>query len=237
MHRFVWDLHYAPPKSLNHEFPISAILRDTPIYPLGAWALPGKYTLELTVDGKKYYADLKVEMDPRIKTSMDDLGKQFDMETGAIYGMNQSYEALRHVQSLRAQLKDRAARAGKGTLADAIAALDKKAAELEGAAQSAFFGLPPSGRQPENLSTLNQHFGSILSVADSADAAPTTQATSVYREFEEALKSLLDRWSNIHQTDVAALNGLLKSAGLASVDPNAPPKADPSADEDGDDEP
>jgi len=151
--------------------------------------------------------------------------------------MNESFVALQQVRSLRAQLKDRAARAGKGTLADAIAALDKKAAELEGAAQSAFFGLPPSGRQPENFSTLNQHFGSILSVADSADAAPTTQATSVYREFEEALKSLLDRWSNIHQTDVAALNGLLKSAGLASVDPNAPPKADPSADEGGDDEP
>ena len=30
MHRFVWDLHYAPPDSLGHEFPISAILHDTP---------------------------------------------------------------------------------------------------------------------------------------------------------------------------------------------------------------
>ena len=39
MHRFVWDLHYAPPDSLEHEFPISAIVHDTPKYPLGAWAL------------------------------------------------------------------------------------------------------------------------------------------------------------------------------------------------------
>ncbi|HVS74271.1 MAG TPA: hypothetical protein VHE23_02505, partial [Candidatus Acidoferrales bacterium] len=52
MHRFVWDLHYAPPDALEYEFPISAIYRDTPKYPLGAWALPGQYTVKLTVGGK-----------------------------------------------------------------------------------------------------------------------------------------------------------------------------------------
>src|SRR5882762_9505604 len=34
MHRFVWNLHHAPPDALEHEFPISAIYRDTPRYPL-----------------------------------------------------------------------------------------------------------------------------------------------------------------------------------------------------------
>src|SRR4029079_15353778 len=29
-HRFVWDLHYPPPKVLAHEYPISAIFGDTP---------------------------------------------------------------------------------------------------------------------------------------------------------------------------------------------------------------
>ncbi len=36
MHRFVWDLRYAPPKSLQHEYPISAIYRNTPEEPRGA---------------------------------------------------------------------------------------------------------------------------------------------------------------------------------------------------------
>jgi len=44
MHRFVWDLHGETPKSLNKEFPISAITHDTQLLPLGAWALPGSYT-------------------------------------------------------------------------------------------------------------------------------------------------------------------------------------------------
>jgi len=145
-------------------------------------------------------------MDPRIKTPPADLRKQFEMQSGSVEGMNESFEALSQVRSVRAQLKERAAKAGKGALAHAIAALDKQAAELEGAAQSNFFGLPPGAKQPENFSSLNQHFGGILSVADSADAAPMTQATAVFMELEEALGKLIARWSKIRQQDIPALN-------------------------------
>jgi len=237
MHRFVWDLHYPPPDALEHEFPISAIYRDTPLYPLGAWALPGNYTVKLTVEDKSYKQPLVVKMDPRISTPLADLAKQFEMESGAVEGMNESYETLQQVQSVRAQLKDRAAKAGKGALANAIAALDKQAAELAGGAQSAFFGLPPSGKQPENLSTLNQHFGAILAVADSADVAPTTQATVVYKELEGALQALLTRWTKLKQDEIPNLNTQLKKANLPPIDPNLPLANRPSAEEGGDDEP
>ncbi len=237
MHRFVWDLHYDSPKSLSHEYPISAILHDTPKYPLGAWALPGEYTLELTVDGKKYHQTLRVKMDPRIKTSMNDLAKQYDMQMGAVAGMNKSFEALAQVRSVRTQLKERAMKAAKGAVADAIAALDKQAAELEGAAQSNFFGLPPGAKQPENFSTLNQHFGGALAAADSADTPPTTQATAVYKELEENLGKLVAQWTKIRQQDIAALNAELKRAGFTAVDPNKSPEVSPSEDADGDDQP
>ena len=237
MHRFVWDLHYPPPDSLGHEYPISAIYHDTPKLPLGAWALPGNYTVKLTVDDKSYAQPLAVKMDPRITASLTDLAKQFEMQSGAVEGMNESYETLQQVQSVRAQLKDRAAKAGKGAPGNAIAALDKQAAELEGGAQRSFFGVPPSGKQPENLSTLNQHFGAILAVGDSADAAPTTQATAVYKELGDALESLLSRWTKLRQDEIPNLNTLLKKANLPPIDPNLAPANRPSADEDGDDEP
>jgi hypothetical protein len=176
-------------------------------------------------------------MDPRIKTSLADLRKQFEMQSGSVEGMNASFEALAQVQSVRAQLKERAAKAGKGTAVDTIAALDKQAAELEGGTQSNFFGLPPSGKRPENFSTLNQHFGGILGVADSADAAPTTQATAVYKELEYALQTLLSQWTKMRQQDIPALNVELKKAGLSPVDPNKASDRAPSADADGDDEP
>ncbi len=237
MHRFVWDMHYAPPESLEHEFPISAIYRDTVKYPLGARALPGNYTVKLTVGGKSYTQPLVVKMDPRITASLADLRKQFETESGSVEGMNQSYEALAQVRSVRAQLKELAAKAGKGRLADAIGALDKKAAELEGATQSGFFGLPAGRKQTENLSTLNQHFSGVLGVADSADAAPTTQAEAVYRELNESLETLLSQWKEIKEKDIPALNAGLKKAGMTAVDPSKEPAAAPSADADGDDEP
>ncbi len=237
VHRFVWDLRYAAPDSLAHEFPISAIVHDTPKYPLGAWVLPGSYTVKLTVDSKSYSQPLVVKMDPRITTSLADLRKQFEIQSGAVEGMNESYEALTQVKSVHAQLKMQTAKAGKGALADAVSALDKQAGELEGAAQSSFFGLPPGAKQPENFSTLNQHFGNILAVADSADAAPTTQAAAVYKELEEALEKLVSRWTKIRQQGIPALNADLKKAGLTAVDPNKSAEAVPSADVDGDDEP
>jgi hypothetical protein len=237
MHRFVWDLHYAPPDSLEHEFPISAIVHETPKYPLGAWALPGNYTVKLTADGKSYSQPFAIRMDPRIKTSLADLRKQFEMEFGCVTGMNESFETLSQVKSVRAQLKERASRTSNVTTPDAIANLDKKAAEIEGASQAAFFGLPLSGKQPENLSTLNQHFGGILTVADSADAAPTTQASVVYNELVDSLRTLLSRWQQLRDFELPSVNAELKKAGLAPVNPNKAPDAAPSADGEGDDEP
>jgi hypothetical protein len=230
-------MHYAPPDSLAHEFPISAIVHDTVKYPLGAWALSGSYTVKLTVDGKSVSQPLTVKLDPRIKTSLENLRKEFEMQSGAVEGMNESLESLIQVKSVRAQLKERTEKTGKGALADEIAALDKQAAELEGAAQSSFFGLPPGARQPENFTTINQHFNSILGVADSADAAPTTQATAVYKELEDTLEKLIARWTKIRQHDIPALNAELKKAGLPAVDPNKAPASMPSGDSDGDDEP
>jgi hypothetical protein len=236
MHRFVWDVHYPPPQALNMEFPISAIVHNTPLHPLGAWALPGNYTAKLTVDGKSYSRQLTLIMDPRIKTSADDLAKQHQMEIGAVAGMDDSLEELQQVQSVRAQLKELAAKA-KGKLAEQVDAVDKQCAELQGATQSGFFGLPPSGKRPETLSTLNQHFAAILATADSADAAPTTQATAAYHELDDASTALRKRWNSLNESAVVELNQSLKQSGLPTIDPKKPLTEKPSDDSDGDDEP
>jgi len=242
MHRFVWNLRYTPPKALEYEFPISAILRDTPKYPLGAWVLPGTYTVKLTLDGQSYARPLAVKMDPRIKTPLEDLRKQREMQLGASEGMDESYEALEQIRSVRDQLKELAPKAqskakGKNKLTEAMASLDNQCAELEGATQRSFFGLPPSGKRPENLSTLNQHFAAILAVAESADAAPTTQATAVEQELEEQGGILRKQWSVLRETGIPALNKNLRKAGLPAIDPKKPLREELGGASDGDDEP
>jgi hypothetical protein len=235
-HRFVWDLHGEPPKSLNKEFPISAIVHDTPLLPLGAWALPGTYTVRLMVDGKQFNQPLTLKMDPRIKTPLPDLQAQAALQAGAASGMNQSFDALSQVQSVRAQLKESLAKA-KGKLADSLGDLDKQCAALAGATASTFFGTPPNGKQPENFSTLNQHFGQLLGMADSADAAPTTQAGKVYSELAKELDLLLKRWDDLKQNYVPKLSSDLQKGGFVAIDSAKPLDHEMSEAGGGDDEP
>ncbi|MGD8319753.1 MAG: glycoside hydrolase [Gemmatimonadota bacterium] len=79
MHRFVWDLHYEPPKGMRRGYPISAIDGYTPAEPRGPVALPGEYTVRLTVDGTSYTQTLRVRMDPRVETGPEGLRRQFDL--------------------------------------------------------------------------------------------------------------------------------------------------------------
>ena len=236
MHRFVWDLRGTPPKALEQEFPISAIIHNTPLNPQGALAPPGIYTVRLTVDGKQYSQSLTVRMDPRIKSSLADLQAQANLESGAVSGMNQSYEALGKVRSLRAQVKELAPKT-KRKLADSLGTLDKRCAAFEGATASTFFGTPPSSKQPESLASLNQHFSQILAIADSADAAPTTQVGQVYNELAEQLKKLEHDWEEVKQVAVPALNKELSKAKLPALDPEKPLTQELGSAGDGDDEP
>ena len=238
MHRFVWNVHYAPPQALEYEFPISAIFHSTPLVPLGAWALPGSYTVKLMVDGKSYTQPLTLKMDPRVQTSLDDLRKQHEMEMAAVEGMDESYESLEQVKSVREQIKALSKKvAAKDKLAKELEGLDNRCAELEGAKQHSFYGVPTSGKQPENLSTLNQHFAAILAIADSADAAPTTQAEAAYQDLEDSDTAVRRHWSAIRERDIPDINKNLSKAGLEPIDPEKPLTEELGGVAEGDDEP
>jgi photosystem II stability/assembly factor-like uncharacterized protein len=238
MHRFIWNVHYAPPQALEYEFPIAAIAHNTALHPLGAWVLPGTFTVKLTVDGQSYTQPLVVKMDPRIQSSPEDLRKQHEIEIGAVEGMDESYESLEQVKSVRAQIKELAVKAkGKERLAKDLDTLDQQCAELEGATQRAFWGVPSSAKRPENFSTINQHFAMMLAIADSADGAPTTQAATAYQELEENADVLRKRWSALRERELLNLNGELKTAGLPAIDPKKPLAQEMGGASEGDDEP
>jgi photosystem II stability/assembly factor-like uncharacterized protein len=68
MHRFIWDLHAAPPAGGGGRrgggYPISAIYGDTPGLQ-GEWMPPGRYAVRLTVGGQSWTQPLIVKPDPR----------------------------------------------------------------------------------------------------------------------------------------------------------------------------
>jgi len=216
MHRFVWDMHYPPPAALDRDYPISAIFGDTPLYPLGATILPGTYSAKLTVNGQSYTQPLTIKMDPRVKTSAADLKAQFDLETKIVEAMQRDVDALKQVQKLRKALKEVPPSAA-ANLQVQIAELDKKAADAEGSAggYGAQYLSTPAGR---GLGRLNSGLASLLAIVDSADAAPTSQATATFAEVQRALDEQLAKWTELRSKDIPALNQQLKQAGAAEID-------------------
>lgn len=79
MHRFLWDYRYPRPQSLGYDYPISAIPHDTPLSPQGVLALPGRYTVKLSVNGRTYAQPLTLKMDPRVPISAAALRAQFTL--------------------------------------------------------------------------------------------------------------------------------------------------------------
>ncbi len=79
MHRFVWDLHYPPPKAFRFSYPISATPGETAPEPKGPWVLPGRYTVRLTAGGVTQTQTILVKMDPRVKTLPAGLEQQFSL--------------------------------------------------------------------------------------------------------------------------------------------------------------
>ena len=233
MHRFVWDLHYPPPDSLYHEYPISAIVHDTPRYPLGPTVVPGEYTVKLTVGGKEYSQPLTVNMDPRVKASPADLAKQFALETRIVGAMRQDFESLRQVNNLRSQLKNLKSPTGQAGQAHtarlpqevvgAIDALEKKAAAIGGGDEEFDFFSGVTGGTAENLTRLNGELNMLLANVSSADVAPTAQVGIAFSGLEAELQKQMRLWSELESQDVAALNQQLKQAGLATVNPEAAP--------------
>jgi hypothetical protein len=216
MHRFAWDLHYPPPDALDHEYPISAIYRDTPRYPLGPAVVPGVYAVKLTANGKSYDQRLTIQMDPRVKTSQKDLIAQVTLETGITDAMHSDFVALTQVRDLRTRLKS-LKQSHSANIPRQVEELAKDAADLEGTegGYGATFLTGPAGN---SLARLNGALTNLLATVDSADSAPTTQAVEMFEHVQRALDQQLGRWKEIQTQEIPTTNEALKRVGMPTID-------------------
>ncbi len=192
-HRFVWDLHYSPPKVLGHGYPISAIYGDTPRFPLGPAVLPSTYTIRLSANGRSYTQPLVIRMDPRVQVTDAGLHMQRDIGVRMNDAISRDFAALGEVRAQRALLRTQREAAKAKGVADSLMALDSTLANIEnGARGGAAAGLVP----------LNEQLAGILDAVEGADAEPTTQVVAAAGDLEKSLAAILAQWSDIQRTRI-----------------------------------
>ncbi len=215
LNRFVWNLSYndiAPrvPGYFLWEYEGGAH---------GPTALPGRYQVKLTVDGKSETAPFELKMDPRIKTNLADLQKQFDLIMNVQGELAKVYTTVNQIQDVRAQLagmKKRIEGTPAATLASSIDSLDARLAAAEtplinfkvaASEDSLLYPLGVDGR----LAYLSEM------ISGNTDSVPTEAS---YKEFDklksEAEEDLLS-WSVIRKNELPSFEKQAQSKGVGAV--------------------
>jgi len=209
MHRWVWDLHYAPPRSTKRGFPISAVPGDTPPGPQGPTANLGNYRVRLSVGTHRWEQALSVIADPRIKLKLEDFSAQFDLARRLAAALDGSTGALLEARSIRAQIKDLMPRADAG-LASRMRLLDTHIAVLLEPADDV--AAPARG-----LEHLNGDIATLYTQITDVDAAPTAAQVSGTEPALMDLSRMEAEWQSLRDGEVGELNRELLKARLPRV--------------------
>ncbi|HKE24659.1 MAG TPA: hypothetical protein VKB88_19990 [Bryobacteraceae bacterium] len=220
-----WDLRYDDPPALSHNWAqvMAAVYQDTPYTPQGIRALPGTYTLKLIVNGKTSTQMLTVKGDPRIGESaavMAGMRAQFDLERKIADAMTASYVGYQQAADLRARLKELAARLAPADAAKAAAAVDAKAAPVEGnmsAAVSGPYGVSAYSGNPGFTGINGSLAGLFVIVEYLSDHAPVDAQEKAFQDYCGDLNRNLALWRTVNTAEVPVLNEALRKNNLPAL--------------------
>jgi hypothetical protein len=172
--------------------------------------MPGKYTVVLTANGQQYKQTLTVVMDPRVKTSMADLQRQFELSNKVYQNLLTLQPITEQVTALRAKVDGVRAKASSADSAR-YEDLSKKLEAFAGA------GGRRRGPQTESLAGTQGGLQALLSVIQEADVAPATPVAQAAETLNTSTAAMVQRWKELETNDVAPLKNQLGISDLREL--------------------
>ena len=212
LHRYVWPLRYAAPPALAKDHGDS--------FADGVWAPPGRYTIELMVDGTRTTRPLTVVPDPRVTLAPEAYRREFELARrvesarAAVAQASEEAKALHKALALRA-----AAERGDLATAKAIDELDARVLAISEAVEPSPRSVPSPTKSLSSLRFLDDALEKLAKAADGADADPTSDARAGTGKIEQMLATTLASWEALKSRDLAALDARLRQAGRTPIEP------------------
>jgi photosystem II stability/assembly factor-like uncharacterized protein len=215
LNRVAWDLRYDAPYPRKEDEGEASEFGPPPG---GPYALPGTYTVRLTVDGKAHDKPVSVRVDPLVRASQADLAAQFEMARELIQLSSELNRSLRALDAIKAQLEERRKlmkQLGRASDADLEAKLKGTEAALKERIEAVARpeGKPFYASGPRVSEALGALFGDV----DSAFAAPTRPQQELFRELKDQARQALSGVDEFLKGGLAGLNEALSRAQLPPV--------------------
>jgi photosystem II stability/assembly factor-like uncharacterized protein len=218
MHRVNWNLRYPVPPDIRG----GSAYDERP--PRGVMALPGNYTVKLTIAGKTYAQSLTVVNDPRSKTPQAALDAEYKLATKLMDAVARDHQTVDQILALRAQLKQLRQRFADDPKAkDILAAMDSLDGKADGIENVLYQSHAKTNEELLNFPTeLNSKIAYLEDEVDFGDGAPTAQFQEMARQYLGELEQQIDRWRDLQKNELAALNRQMEQSHIPAIS-EAPP--------------
>ena len=209
LNRFSWDMRYPDSTSFPGMIYWAGNSR-------GPVAVPGAYSVKLTVDGKPFSQPFEIRKDPRMGGTIPDLQKQFDLSLQLRDKITQTNDAVIQIRDIRKQIDDLVARAA--TEKAVVEAGKKLSKDLTAIEEDLYQTKNQSDQDPLNFPIkLNNKLAALLGVVQSSDTAPTAQSNQVYEDLATKVNGHLRRLSGFINQDVPAFNKQVRDAAIPAI--------------------
>jgi hypothetical protein len=186
----------------------------------GPLALPGKYQVRLTVDGKSQTAAFEVAMDPRVDTSQADLQKQFDLLIQVRDELNRVFDTVNQIQDVRAQVEGLRKRLPDSSavkpMLTAAAALDKNLlAVRDDLVQMKITSSEDSLAYPQRVDSKLSALA--MGVGVGTDSAPTEAEYQVFDKLKKQADVSIAHWAEIQKTELADFQKMMAGQNIQAI--------------------
>jgi hypothetical protein len=227
LNRFAWDLRYPDAAGFENLIMWAGSTR-------GPTAVPGKYSVRMTVNGQTQTQSFTLLKDPRISATQQDLEAQFALLMKIRDTLSAANNAVKTIRNVKYQIDERKAKAPK-SFASAAAPFVAHLSVIE---DSIYQTKNRSGQDPLNYPIrLNNKIAALGGTVASADFRPTDQSYVVFDTLTTKLDTQLAALHRALTADLPKLNAILAKAGQPEIIPRpvelAPQNAE--ADESGED--